>query len=100
MSNRGRETSRALTEIRTVLGRARNARETIATVPEAKPGDWVFDVPATHPHSGKEFMAGRFVPTGPAEFDPDQAAMLAALDAFIAAAARWERTGRPRKEAS
>ena len=103
MSDRGRETSCALSEIRTVLNRARTARENIATTPETAPGFWrETDRRRINSRTGDFYDPPRYyvewVSTGPAEFDPDQAAMLAALDDFINAASRWTRTGRPLKE--
>lgn len=73
-TERGTETSRSLTEIRTVLSRAQTARFEIARGNQAG-YDYERDVPLWEP-------------------DEDQAEMLAALDAFIGSANRWARRGR------
>lgn len=73
-TERGTETSRSLTEIRTVLSRAQTAYHDIARGNQAG-FDYERDVPLWEP-------------------DEDQAEMLAALDAFIASASHWARRGR------
>lgn len=79
---RGRETSNALTEIRTVLSRAENARTTLVRF------------------GGSEWPAvdGRIVYSAGRVKDPDHDEMVAALDDVIARLDGWRRTGRPLKE--
>jgi hypothetical protein len=98
--DRGRETGNALTEIRTVLSRAITARQVIASVSEGPKGH------RRETGETKTLIVGgreqtirltEWVETEPARPDPDQMAMLAALDDFIAASLRWQRTGRPIK---
>lgn len=104
-ADRGRETGNALTEIRTVLSRAITARQVIARVSEGPKGyrretgetrTWGQRPDGT----AQVIRLTEFVETEPAHPDPDQAEMLEALDTFIAAALRWERTGRPLKKES
>lgn len=71
---RGRETSNALTEVRTVLSRAEHARGRIDGRSESSDPEqyWLRDAE-----------------------DPDAAEMRAALDAVIGLLDKWRRTGRP-----
>lgn len=98
--DRGRETGNALTEIRTVLSRAITARHVIARVSEGPKG-YRRETGETRTLTlgGREqtIRLTEWVETEPARPDPDQMEMLAALDTFIAAAERWQRTGRPTK---
>lgn len=66
--SRGADTSVELTEIRTVLGRAKSARKKLL----ARPGSWM-------------------VTSGNDDLDPEREQMLAALDEVINKLARWER---------
>jgi hypothetical protein len=84
------DTGRALTEIRTVLSRAKTARSTILNYPESTPGDWVPDGEPLEFPSGRTHQPLRFEESGPAEFDPERDEMIQALDAFIALADRWK----------
>lgn len=70
-ADRGRDVSWELSEVRTVLSRAENARDSI----RARPDSWV-------------------VTSGRIALDPDRVEMLAALDEVIERLARWRRTGR------
>lgn len=98
-SPRGRETSKALTEIRAARGRAIAARSSILAWPEVEPGKWVPDGPERLGPRDRPYQPLKFVATGPAEYDRDKDEMIATLDAFIAATAQWERTGpTPRKK--
>lgn len=99
-ADRGRETSGSLIEIRTVLSRAETARVVIARRMESARGfrretGEILDVEI----GGRvqHIRQTEWVETEPAAFDPDREEMLAALDAFIAAAQKWKRTGRPLK---
>lgn len=95
MSDRGKDTTKALTEIRTVLSRAETALAAILCNPENEPGDWVFDQPSgRYRLDGSEILTGRWVASGPATFDPDYKDMADVLTDFIDRAKRWERTGR------
>jgi hypothetical protein len=99
--DRGRETGNALTEMRTVLSRAITARQVIAGVSEGPKGYWreTGETRSWGSHNGvpQTIRLTEWVETEPARPDPDQMAMLAALDDFIAASLRWQRTGRPTK---
>lgn len=70
-ADRGHDVSWELSEVRTVLSRAENARDSI----RARPDSWM-------------------VTSGHETTDPDRDDMLAALDEVIAKLARWRRTGR------
>lgn len=74
-TTRGRDSSRALTEVRTVLSRAEAARELIAAL---RP-----DTERPHPVR-----------------DPDSDDMCAALDQVIAILTRWRRTGPTTRKAN
>lgn len=82
--DRSRDVGLALTEIRTVLSRARNARETLLS----RRMEW----------EGRkwEWIDGEHVMVNPGQPDPDIPDMVEVLDNFIAAAERWERKGRKR----
>jgi hypothetical protein len=97
-TSRGTETSRALTEIRTVLSRAETAKSTLLLWPESEPGHYEETGEVRIDPRGREYRPTRFVSDGPAQFDPDRDEMIAALDVFITAASKWARTGRPKKE--
>lgn len=75
---RGRETSNALVEVRTVLSRAETALETLQGYP-ADRERWA-DVP------------------GFLQPDPDEERMIGALIEVRNLLDKWRRTGRPRKE--
>lgn len=81
---RGRETSKALTEVRTVLSRAEAVFEFLSG--------------PTEPVRGEDgclvVEAGRVV----REYDPDAAEMRHALGAVIGLLDRWRRVGRSRKK--
>lgn len=95
MSDRSRDTSRALTEMRTVISRAKTALSTITHEMESQPGEWIFDVPSGgYRLDGSEILTGRWEPSGPAVFDPDWDAMITILDSFIRSADHWSRKGK------
>lgn len=81
---RGRETSNALTEIRTVLSRAESARTTLVR------------------GGGSEWpeVDGRTLYSAGRVQDRDHDEMVAALDDVIARLDRWRRVGRPLRESS
>jgi hypothetical protein len=97
-SPRGRDTSSALTEIRTVLGRAESARSRIIHWPESQPGHYVETGEVRIDGAGREYRPTEFVASGPPAFDPDRDEMVAALDEIIEKLSRWARTGRPVKK--
>jgi hypothetical protein len=83
-SDRGRDTSRALVEVRTVLSRAKTA---------------LFEL--ERDERGTEFEhkrdeQGRLISRSKYK-DPDHDEMVAALRQTVDALERWERTGRPLK---
>ena len=87
-ADRGRDTSEELTEIRTVLSRAEDARRTLWRYQQeeiSRAGHWDFaqDPPVYVTDS-----------TDP---DPDIDDMIRALDTAILALDRWRRTSRPKK---
>jgi hypothetical protein len=88
--DRGRDTSPELTEVRTVLSRAEDARLTL----------W-------HYQTGQLKHGGRWVPgfnddlprlVDPDPPDPEIAEMIEALDQAITLLDRWRRTGRARRK--
>ncbi|MFH0246393.1 hypothetical protein ACGRHY_29130 [Streptomyces sp. HK10] len=79
---RGRDAGVALTEVRTVLSRARSARARI-------------DQPAEYERDAAGKLVWTADRSGFVRFeDPDAAEMRTALDGVIALLGRWERTGR------
>ncbi len=81
MTGRGRDASKALTEVRTVLSRAETARARLD-----QPTEWqLCDQPCDK--DDIDF-------TKPKVEDPDAQAMRDALDEVIALLARWRKTGR------
>lgn len=80
MADRGRETSRALTEVRTVLSRAETALRALGGPTEH----------ARDEHGDTVFVDGDFV----YEHDPDHVEMREALATAVQALGRWRRTGR------
>lgn len=89
MTDRGRDTSSELTEVRTVLSRAIEARLTLWRFQTRQFGqrggrwDYSLDPP--------QYVGGTTDP------DPDVDDMIEALDAAIVSLLRWRRTGRARK---
>ena len=89
-ADRGRDVSAELTEVRTVLSRAEDARRTLWLYQQGeiggRRGHWNYDVqPAV------------WVDDGPYQQDPDVAEMIEALDETILRLQRWRRTGRAPK---
>lgn len=91
-AERGREAGNALTEVRTVLSRARTARDALdppreyhrLPKPPSPPG--TLDMGAPPPDYDR-----------PMGHDPEIAAMRAALDEVIGLLSRWEKTGKTRR---
>jgi hypothetical protein len=86
----GRQTSEELSEIRTVLSRAEDARKTLIRYRDGhhmRAGHWEYDGPGGR---------GRYV-GGTTEPDPDVQEMIDALGDAIDKLDRWRRTGRPRQ---
>ena len=79
--SRHRDVGMALTEMRTVLSRAKTARDNILD-------------PTRREEIRFGMVNGVWSVIDPGHPDPDQDEMIAALDTFIAAAERWERRGR------
>ncbi|MBM0201895.1 hypothetical protein JNW90_01330 [Micromonospora sp. STR1s_5] len=77
-ATRGREASRALTQVRTVLSRAETARKTL---------DGPTEYHTSTGPSGIDFARGKYE-------DPDAADMRAALDQVVELLSRWRKTGR------
>ena len=82
MVDRGRETSNALTEVRTVLSRAETALDYIVHGPTE--GHTEYD--ENHHYVGFH-----------REFDPDHEEMEEALRQCVMLLSRWRRTGRPKR---
>lgn len=78
MSERRNETSRALSEVRTVLSRAQTALETLERGPSEYHGEYV----AKADGNGREWVTTRFE-------DPEQAEMIEALRTAVVALDRW-----------
>lgn len=74
MADRNKETSRALTEVRTVLSRAQTALETL----DEGPSEWVTD----HDENGRYIGSHR-------ECDPEQTEMIDALRFVVVTLSRW-----------
>lgn len=89
MTGRGRDTSAELVEVRTVLSRAENARETL-TKWRANATTRKVAREGYHDLSGPRPV---YVATSYAA-DPDVDAMIEALDEVIRRLDRWRRTGR------
>jgi endogenous inhibitor of DNA gyrase (YacG/DUF329 family) len=88
VADRSRDVSEELTEVRTVLSRARHARETVRQFRDGEKvhvGTWDY---TTTPST--------YLPPDVLS-DPDTVAMVYALDVTIAALERWQRTGRTPK---
>lgn len=85
-SDRGRDTSSELVEVRTVLGRAENA---IATLTKYRDRELYRPRPTRHP-AGRGFVDDRTP-------DPDVEDMIAELEQVVSRLSRWRRTGRPPK---
>lgn len=88
-ADRGREASKALTEVRTVLSRARTALEQLD-----RPAEWHrLPKPASPPGTADmgEPPEDR---TRPAGYDPDITDMRAALNQVVALLAPWGKTGK------
>lgn len=98
--DRGRETGRALAEIRTVLGRAETALSTIENWPEIEPGNWVETGEVRLDPAGREYRPMEFVSSGPATYDPDLEEMREALRTTISSLAKWRKTGKATKDLS
>jgi hypothetical protein len=80
-ADRGRDATKALTEVRTVLSRAETARKRL---------DW-----PTEWHRLDPPVLGRTIDFDRAKFeDPDAAEMRAALDQVIDLLSRWRKTGK------
>lgn len=80
--NRHKDIGASLTEIRTVLSRAKTARENILGPYADQDGrKW-------------EWIDGEYVMTNPGQRDPDADEMIKVLDTFIADAEKWQRKGR------
>lgn len=77
-ATRGREATRALTEVRTVLSRAETARKVLEGPTEYHRSDGP---------GGIDLERGRYE-------DPDAADMRAALDQVIELLSRWRKTGK------
>jgi hypothetical protein len=91
MTDRGRDVSSELTEVRTVLSRAENARRTL----------WRYQAGELSYGGRYDFSVqpARYVPYVRAEAqDPDLQEMIDALDDVIYRPERWRRTGRTKKE--
>ncbi|MFF4205537.1 hypothetical protein ACFYZ8_33365 [Streptomyces sp. NPDC001668] len=86
--SRGTDASRALTEVRTVLSRARTARAALDRPTEHQYGE---DGRPLHDPVTNEWVVLN---------DPDAQEMRAALDTVIAVLERWDRTGRTRRPTS
>ena len=82
MADRSKDVGMALTEIRTVLSRAQTARRTLNSA--------IINI------EGREYawIDGQHVIVDPGHRDPDADEMIEVLDAFIAAAQKWQRKGR------
>lgn len=93
-TSRGRDTGRALTEIRTVRSRAETALSDIQFNGEGTPGKYVETGEVHIGPKGQEYRPVEFVQTGPPRFDPDREEMVAALQAFIDATEKWKKTGK------
>lgn len=78
-TDRGRDVTTALTEVRTVLSRAETARK-------------ILDEPTEYHH--RSDSPGRIDFDRPKHADPDVAEMRDALDEAIRLLTRWRRTGR------
>ena len=85
MSERRTETSRALSEVRTVLSRAQTALESLERGPSEYHGEYVDKADG----NGREWSVTRYE-------DPDQAEMIEALRTAVVALDRW-RGARPRR---
>lgn len=94
MTDRGRDVSNELTEIRTVLSRAEDARRTL----------WRYqagEIGSREGHWGPDPEGSRYAKwfdDGPYRQDPDVAEMIDALDDVIYRLERWRRTGRAKKK--
>ena len=84
VADRGRDTGIALSEVRTVLGRARTALGVLEY--DERGTEW----DTTRDERGFLVSERKYK-------DPDHDAMVAALRQTVAALERWERTGRPLK---
>lgn len=93
-ADRGRDTSPELTDVRRVLGTARNALAHLLDMPRyrADARKWWAD-PANAPHLSDEGRAERIADLAE---DPDHAAMVRELTHVVRLLSRWERTGRTR----
>lgn len=86
MTDRGNETSRALTEVRTVLSRAETAADMLAAGPSEYSGEYV----DREDGSGKKWVAHRYE-------DPEQEEMLEALQKAVALLSPWRRVSGRRR---
>lgn len=82
MTDRGNETSRALTEVRTVLSRAETALDALSSGP--------MEYVTEHDEEGRYVGYHR-------EPDPEQEAMVDALRVAVAALTPWRRAGARRR---
>lgn len=85
MSDRGRDTSQALTEVRTVLSRAEHALRVL----QRGPTEWRYNSDGRPDFDWEGHW--------PKDYDPDHAEMVEALEKAVGLLAQWRRTGRPRK---
>ncbi len=81
MTSRGRDASKALTEVRTVLSRAETARARLGQPTEYQLRD--------NPYDRDDIDFAK-----PKVEDPDAQAMRDALDQVVALLSRWRKTGR------